>query len=71
MADSGFTFHSLRHATASLLHAQGLADAEVAKTLGHASPAVTKAIYQHVWSDEDSARDRVRDALTQGLGGEE
>jgi len=51
-------FHSLRHAHASALIAAGVDFVTVSKRLGHASPAVTMAVYAHTFdgkTDEAAA----------------
>jgi hypothetical protein len=45
----GVTFHSLRHCHASMLIAQRVPITEIAKRLGHASPATTLSIYAHMF----------------------
>jgi hypothetical protein len=40
--------HDLRHTAASVMLARGVTVAEVAAVLGHASPAVTAAVYSHL-----------------------
>jgi integrase len=40
-------FHDLRHTAASLMLANGVPVAEVARILGHASPAITLRLYAH------------------------
>lgn len=46
-----YAFHAGRHATATYLLASGVSEAEVARLLGHANPAVTQAIYHHAVRD--------------------
>lgn len=41
-------FHDLRHTAATLLLLEGVPDRVVAELLGHADPALTKRVYQHV-----------------------
>jgi integrase len=41
--------HQLRHSVASLLIAEGYTPPEVAKVMGHSSPAVTLAFYSHAF----------------------
>jgi integrase len=41
------TMHGLRHLHGSLLLAEGLPVPEVSQRLGHASPAITMAVYAH------------------------
>jgi integrase len=40
-------FHDLRHTAATLMLADGVPLVTVSKILGHASPAITAAIYAH------------------------
>jgi integrase len=58
--------HDLRHLAASLLLAQGLSLADVARRLGHASPAITAAIYSHALKGGD---EQAATALDNALGG--
>lgn len=52
---AGVTFHSLRHTHATyLLEVVGASDRTVADRIGHASPAVTKAIYGHRIKSNDA-----------------
>lgn len=44
-------FHDLRHTFASLLLQRGVATKVASEALGHASPAITQRIYQHVGAD--------------------
>jgi integrase len=44
-------FHDLRHAWGSLMKAAGASDEDLAQTMGHASPQVTKSIYLHALPD--------------------
>lgn len=60
------TPHGLRHLHASLLLAEGLSVPEVAARLGHASPAVTMAVYAHKVPGQDRAREVLARAV-QGL----
>ena len=46
-------FHALRHTHASALIASGLDVFTISRRLGHASPAVTLAIYGHLFRDTD------------------
>lgn len=57
--------HLLRHSAASYLYSTGMDEATIAGVLGHASPAVTRAVYAH------ALEDRVReggDALDAAFG---
>jgi integrase len=46
-------FHALRHTHASALIASGLDVLTISRRLGHASPVVTLAIYEHLFRDTD------------------
>ena len=48
------TFHSLRHTHASQLISEGVDIVTISKRLGHARPAVTLAIYAHMFTSDDS-----------------
>ncbi|HZS02204.1 MAG TPA: site-specific integrase [Chloroflexota bacterium] len=50
--------HDLRHLTASVMLAQGLPLPAVARQLGHATPAITAAVYSHalMGADEQAAQ---------------
>lgn len=48
------TFHSLRHTHASQLISEGVDIVTISKRLGHARPAVTLAIYAHIFTSDDS-----------------
>jgi integrase len=47
------TIHSLRHAHASLLIANGFPITAVSKRLGHTSPQITLSVYSHATKDSD------------------
>jgi integrase len=47
------TIHSLRHAHASLLIANGVPVTAVSKRLGHTSPQITLSVYSHATKDSD------------------
>ncbi len=59
------TFHAFRHSHASALIASGLDVVTVSKRLGHASPAVTLAVYSHLFQDTD---DRAAAAIDDVFG---
>ena len=48
------TFHALRHSHASQLIASGVDIVTISKRLGHAKPAVTLAVYAHMFHTDDS-----------------
>lgn len=61
---SGYSFHSLRHTTASLLISQGAPVTAVAGILGHASTQMTLDVYGHLYADDASKYiDRLGDSL--------
>lgn len=60
-------FHSLRHAHASALIAAGLDVVAVSRRLGHATPAITLAIYAHQFGDRDKDAALAMDAMLTGL----
>ena len=47
------SFHTLRHSHASALIAAGLDVVRVSRRLGHGSPAITLAVYSHLFEDTD------------------
>jgi integrase len=50
---AGVTFHSLRHTHASQLIDAGVDVVTISKRLGHASPAITLAVYAHLFQKDD------------------
>ncbi|MGL5271768.1 MAG: tyrosine-type recombinase/integrase [Selenomonadaceae bacterium] len=58
---------SLRHASASLLLAQGLSIADVSKRLGHSTVNTTAAIYLHGQSSSDSIAATKMDQLISSI----
>ncbi len=54
-------FHACRHTHASRLLADHVLVTDVAKRLGHASPAVTMSIYAHAMPGQDEVTARVVD----------
>ena len=64
----GYSFHSLRHTTASLLISQGTPITTVAGILGHASTQMTLDVYGHLYENDASKYvDRLGDSLF-GMG---
>jgi len=59
-------FHGLRHTHASMLIAAKVPITEIAKRLGHASPATTLSIYAHMFEQDDS---NSAAAINAALGG--
>jgi len=59
------TCHGLRHLSASLLLAGGVAIPDVSRRLGHATPSITLAIYSHSIPGRDDGAAR---ALSEALG---
>ena len=60
------SFHGLRHTHASMLIAARVPITEIAKRLGHASPATTLSIYAHMFEQDDS---NSAAAINAALGG--
>lgn len=58
------TFHALRHSHASALITAGLDIVAVSRRLGHASPALTLAVYSHLFENSD---DRAAAAIDAAL----
>jgi integrase len=50
---STYTFHSLRHAAASLFIEQGWSPKKVQTVMGHSSVQVTFDVYGHLWKSSD------------------
>ena len=64
----GYSFHSLRHTTASLLISQGTPVTTVSGILGHASTQMTLDVYGHLYENDASKYvDRLGDSLF-GMG---
>ena len=61
----GITWHSLRHAHASMLIHEGVQLTEVATQLGHADCTVTLRTYAHLFHRDDRA---AADAVDRFLG---
>jgi integrase len=47
------TFHALRHTHASQLISEGVDIVTISNRLGHARPAVTLAVYAHMFTSDD------------------
>lgn len=47
-----YSFHALRHYSASYLHAQGIPDAYIMARGGWSSPSVMQSVYRHALSDK-------------------
>ena len=47
-----YCFHSLRHYSASYLHAHGIPDAYIMARGGWSSPSVMQSVYRHALSDK-------------------
>src|SRR5262249_4033500 len=60
------SFRGLRHTHASMLIAQRVPITEIARRLGHASPATTLSIYAHMFEKDDS---NSAAAINAALGG--
>lgn len=55
-----FTFHSLRHYYDSVLLSLGVPDKYIMARMGHATPTMTKQVYQHVMAHKD---DQISDTI--------
>ncbi len=60
-----YSFHSLRHAAASLWIEQGLAPLHIKKMIGHASVQMTYDVYGHLFPEDDATRKAVLGASEQ------
>lgn len=58
--------HALRHAHASALLSGGLGLADVSRRLGHASPAITAAVYSHALAEDRRAAEAMERLLGEG-----
>jgi integrase len=61
-------WHDLRHVAASALIAQGVSVTYLSRLLGHASPAVTLAVYAHEFAKVEHG-DRMREQMEAVYGG--
>jgi integrase len=59
------TFHSLRHTHASHLIAEGLDVVTISRRLGHGSPAITLAVYAHLFPNTDARAAEIMEASFQ------
>jgi integrase len=59
------TPHKLRHGTATLLLAKGMAMRDIADILGHSNPSVTANVYAHTVQE---SRDRAATLLEEAMG---
>jgi integrase len=57
------TWHSFRHSHASLLISAGMDVVQIARRLGHSSPAITLGTYSHMFKKIDTAADVINAAL--------
>jgi integrase len=64
------TLHALRHTHASALIAAGVSIVDIARRLGHSSPAITLGVYAHLFGSQDSAAVKAIDATLAGALGE-
>jgi integrase len=60
-------FHALRHSHVSALIAAGQDVLTISRRIGHASPAVTLAVYAHRFGDHDKDAALAMDAMLTGL----
>jgi integrase len=61
------TLHSLRHTHASQLIAAGLDVLTISRRLGHGSPAITLAVYGHLFANTDDRAAQVIEVALAGL----
>ena len=61
------TWHDLRHVAASALIAEGTSVPYLARVLGHASPAITLAVYAHEFAQAEHAQ-RTRQRMEAAFG---
>jgi integrase len=54
-------FHALRHTHVSALIAAGLDILTISQRIGHASPAITLAVYAHLFAAKDGEAARAMD----------
>jgi integrase len=62
---AGTRLHDVRHAVATMMLAEGVHPAIASAVLGHANPAFTMSVYQHVL---DGMTDQAADAVQRALG---
>jgi integrase len=62
-------FHALRHSHVSALIAAGLDPVSISRRIGHGSPAVTLAVYSHLFRQTDQAAADAIDAVMRPRGG--
>jgi integrase len=58
----GVTLHSLRHTHASQLIASGMDVLTISRRLGHGSPAITLAVYGHLFGNTDAKAAEIMEA---------
>jgi integrase len=64
----GVTLHSLRHTHASQLIASGMDVLTISRRLGHGSPAITLAVYGHLFGNTDAKAAEIMEAAFGNLG---
>jgi len=64
----GVTLHSLRHTHASQLIASGMDVLTISRRLGHGSPAITLAVYGHLFGNTDAKAAEIMEAAFGKLG---
>jgi len=64
------TLHALRHTHASQLIASGIDVLTISRRLGHGSPAITLAVYGHLFSNSDAGAAQVVEDMFAGIGTE-
>jgi integrase len=62
----GVTLHALRHTHASQLIAAGVDVLTISRRLGHGSPAITLAVYGHLFGNTDARAAELTEALFAG-----
>lgn len=65
---AGVSLHALRHSHASMLIDSGIDVVTISKRLGHASPAITLAIYAHQFAARDNKSAAAINAALAGIG---
>jgi integrase len=62
-------FHALRHSHVSALIAAGLDPVSISRRIGHGNPAITLAVYAHLFRETDRAAAEAIDAVMRPRGG--
>jgi integrase len=64
----GYTFHTLRHYNASIMHLQGIPDRYAAERMGHSTVNMLKRVYQHTFEDAHKSFDNSMTEYFDGIG---